>query len=175
MTPPEAGKDTTVHASAYGCITVPFLLLVLLTLGWGGRNQWAAGELARTGVVVPGRVIELRFVASNPAVVQQSSRGGQSRGESPVVTFTARDGKERTMIGSVNRRPAPWELGGTVDVVYDPEDPSHADLVSEVSGWRLWFGVWCAVALLLAAVASLPIVLRRRQSHQQSDPETWLT
>ena len=164
MTNVEPGKDTKVHASAYGCITVPLLLLVLLTLGWGGRNQWVAGELMRNGEVVPGRVIELRFVASNPAVVQQSSRGGQSRGESPVVTFTTRDGQESTMIGSVNRRPAPWQVGGTVDVVYDPNDPNHADLVSEVSGWRLWFGVWCAVALLLAALASLPIVLRLRQS-----------
>lgn len=163
MTNSDAAQDTKVHSSAYGCITVPFLLLVLLTLGWGARNQWIAGALARGGEVVQGRVIELRFVASNPAVVRQSSRGGQARGESPVVTFTARDGKERTMIGSVNRRPAPWEVGGTVDVVYDPGDPSHADLLTEVAGWRLWFAVWCAVALLLAAIASLPIVLRLRQ------------
>ena len=163
MTNSEAGKDTKVHASAYGCITLPFLLLVLLTLAWGGRNQWLAGELMRGGEVVAGRVIELRFVASSSAVVSSGTRGGSGRGESPVVTFTTRNGHDRTAIGSVNRKPAPWKVGDTVDVVYDPKDPSHADLVSEVSGWRLWFGVWCLVALLLAAIASLPIVLRLRQ------------
>ena len=164
MTDAEAAKETKVHASAYGCITLPFLLLVLLTLGWGGRNQWIAGELMRSGEVVPGRVIELRFVASNGAVVSSGTRGGSSRGESPVVTFRTSDGQDRTAIGSVNRKPAPWKVGDTVDVVYDAKDPSHADLVSEVSSWQLWFGVWCVLALLLAGIASLPIVFRLRQS-----------
>jgi Protein of unknown function (DUF3592) len=164
MTNSEAGKDTKVHPSAYGCITVPFLLLVLLTLGWGARNQWIAGELMRGGEVVSGRVIELRFVASNGAVVSNSTRGGSGRGESPVVTFTTREGHQRTAIGSVNRKPAPWQVGGTVDVVYDPKDPGRADLVTEVSSWRLWFGMWCVIALLLAGIASLPIVFRLRQS-----------
>ena len=164
MTNSEAGKDTKVHSSAYGCITVPFLLLVLLTLGWGARNQWNAGELMRGGEIVPGRVIELRFVASNSGIVSSGTRGGSGRGESPVVTFTTPDGQERTAIGSVNRKPAPWKVGDTVDVVYDPKDPSHADLASEVSGWRLWFGIWCVIALLLAGIASLPIVFRLRQA-----------
>jgi hypothetical protein len=158
------GTDTRVHASAFGCITLPFLLIAIVTLAWGARTQWANGELARNGEVVRGRVIELRFVASNPAIVESGSRGsGNARGESPVVTFTTRAGEERSVVGSVNRRPAPWAVGDAVEVVYDPANPSHADLRTEVAGWRLWFGIWCAVAALPAAIACLPIALTLRQ------------
>jgi hypothetical protein len=156
------GTDTRVHGSAFGCITIPFLLIAIVTLAWGGRTQWANGVLARTGDVVPGRVIELRFVASNPSA-GESTRGGRARGESPVVTFTTRAGETRSVVGSVNRHPAPWAVGQVVEVVYDPANPSRADLRTEVTGWRLWFGIWCAVAAVPAAIACLPFVLLLRQ------------
>ncbi|MEO8482344.1 MAG: DUF3592 domain-containing protein [Acidobacteriota bacterium] len=158
-----SGPPTPVHPSAFVLITVPFLLIALIPLAWGARAQWARGELARHGEVVPGRVTELRFVASNPSAVQQSSRGGLARGESPVVAFTTRAGEDRVVVGSVNRRPAPWVVGGAVEVVYDPADSNHADLRTEVAGWSFWFGIWCAVAALPAAIACLPIALWLRQ------------
>jgi hypothetical protein len=157
------GADTRVHASAFGCITIPFLLVAIITLAWGARTQWANGELVRNGEVVPGRVIELRFVASNPAVVESTRGGGNARGESPVVTFTTRAGEERSVVGSVNRRPAPWAVGELVEVVYDPANPSRADVRTEVAGWKLWFGIWCAVAALPAAIACLPLAVMLRQ------------
>jgi hypothetical protein len=166
------GNDTRVHPSAFGCITVPFLLIAAVTLAWGARTQWANGELARNGDVVPGRVIELRFVASNPAVVESARGGGRARGESPVVTFTTRGGEARTVVGSVNRHPAPWAVGEIVEVVYDPANPNRADVRTEVAGWRLWFGIWCAVAALPAAIACLPLalMLRQRRSGRPADP-----
>jgi hypothetical protein len=163
MNTSENGKDTPVHASAYGCITVPFLLIAVITLAWGARTQWSNGQLARNGDVVPGRVIELRFVASNPSVTKSVRAGGTARGESPVVTFRTRAGQERSVVGSVNRYPAPWTVGEMVEVVYDPGNPSRANLRTEVEGWRLWFGIWCAVATLPAAIAYLPIALMLRQ------------
>jgi hypothetical protein len=80
-----------------------------------------------------------------------------------VVAFTTRAGEQRTAIGSVNRYPAPWAPGQTVDVVYDPANPARADLLSEVVGWRLWLGIWCAVAALPAAIAVFPVALLIRQ------------
>ncbi len=157
------GPQTSVQANAFGCITVPFLLIALVPLAWGARMQWERGELARHGEVVPGRVTELRFVASNPAVVVQSTRGGSARGESPVVAFTTRAGERHSVVGGVNRRPAPWAVGEIVDVVYDPANPARADVRTEVTGWRLWFVFWCAISALPAAVASLPVVLRFRE------------
>jgi hypothetical protein len=172
MNTPANGKGTPVHASAFGCITVPFLLIAVITLAWGARTQWANGELARNGDVVQGRVTELRFVASNPAVAETTGGGGRARGESPVVRFTTRAGEERTAVGSVNRHPAPWAVGDVVEVVYDPANRSRADVRTEVAGWRLWFGIWCAVAALPAAIACLPVVmkLRERRSGRPADP-----
>lgn len=155
--------DAPVRANAFGCITVPFLLLAFITLAWGARTNWVNGQLARHGEVVAGRVIELRFVAANPSVVHQSTRGGSARGESPVVRFTTRAGEERTIVGSVNRHPAPWAVGQAAEIVYDPANPGRADLRTEVTGWRLWFGIWCAVAALPMAIALLPVALFIRQ------------
>jgi hypothetical protein len=167
MSTSSKGADTPVHASAFGCITVPFLLIAIVPLAWGARTQWANGELARNGAVVSGRVIELRYEAGNPVVSQSRNSRSSPRGESPVVAFTTGAGEERTVVGSVNRYPAPWSVGEVVEVVYDPANPSRADLRTEVAGWRLWFGIWCAVAALPAAIACLPIALaiRQRRAH----------
>jgi hypothetical protein len=161
-------RPAAVSPSAYGCITIPFLLIALVPLAWGARANWKNGQLARDGVTVPGRVIELRHVPNNPSMSSGGTSGSKSGagGDSPVVTFTTREGEERTAIGSVNRRPAPWTVGQTVDIVYDATNPSRADLRSEVDGWPLWFVIWCVVAAVPAAIASLPIVLRIRQRMQ---------
>lgn len=156
--------DSPVHSSAFGCITMPFLLIALVPLLWGARSSWQDGRLLRDGVVVSGRVVELRHVPSNPSI-----KNGRGSASSPVVTFTPRTGGERTAVGSVNRYPAPWTVGETVDVVYDPVDPERVDLYSELSGWRFWFVVWCVVAAVPAVIACLPIVAlvrQRRRAHQ---------
>jgi hypothetical protein len=156
----QTSPPSRVHPSAFGCITVPFLLIAIVPLAWGARTQWANRQLARHGEVAPGRVVELRFVASHPSAV--TARSG-ARGESPVVTFTTRAGEARSAVGSINRYPAPWAVGDLVEVVYDPANPSRADLRTELDVWPLWLGIWCALAALPAAIASLPIILLLRQ------------
>jgi hypothetical protein len=151
--------ESRVRPSAFGCITIPFLLLALVPLAWGARSQWTKGALLRRGEVVPGTVTELRYVAGNSSVARQSHRGGTSSGRSPVVAFTTRAGQTLSCVGSVNRYPVPWTVGEKVDVVYDPAAPERADLKSELASWGLWFAVWCAVALLSLAIASAPVVL----------------
>lgn len=163
MAPAINSPGTRVHASAFGCISFPFLLMMLIVLAWGAASQWAKGALLRDGDVSTGRVVELRYVPSNPRVGAR-----RSTANSPVVVFTTRAGEARSVVGSVNRGPAPWAVGDAVEVVYDPDDPGRADLHSELAGWRLWFGIWCVVAALLAAIAALPVVLRVRQRHAES-------
>jgi hypothetical protein len=147
-----------VKPNAFGCITLPFLLIALVPLLWGARAQWTNGALLRNGQTVPGRVVELRHVPGNPSV-----RMGKGSAASPVFTFRPGAGGERTVVGSVNRYPAPWKVGETVDVVYDPADPARAELRTELTGWRFWFGIWCAVALVPLAIAALPVVLKLRE------------
>jgi hypothetical protein len=167
---PTPDTDAPVQKSAFGCITVPFLLIALIPLAWGARASWNQGRLERDGEVVPGRVIEVRYVEGNSSASRPGTAGGRARGQSPFVTFTTRAGEHRTATGSVNRYPAPWTVGDVVDIVYDPRDPRRADLRSEVEGWRLWFGIWCAVAALPAAIAVSPIVLLIRQRRRQRKP-----
>jgi hypothetical protein len=151
--------ESRVKPAAFGCITIPFLLIALVPLAWGARSQWTKGTLLRNGEIVTGMVTELRHVPGNPSAGRQISRGGRVRGESPVVAFTTRAGQMLSCVGSVNRYPVQWKTGDVVDIVYDPADPTHADLRSELSGWGLWFAVWCAVALLPLTIASAPVAL----------------
>ena len=154
---------TRVQPNAFGCITIPFLVIAIVPLAWGARAQWSKGELRRIGEVVSGRVTEVRYHAGNPSAMQRGSGSGDARGEAPVVAFTTRAGEARTAVGSVNRRPPPWTVGDVVDVVYAPSDPSRADLRSEVDGWRWRFAIWCSVAALPLMIASLPIILLIRE------------
>jgi uncharacterized protein DUF3592 len=164
MTTPTANPAPAhVQSSAFGCITIPFLLIALIPLGWGARNQWAQGELARNGESATGRVTELRYVDTN-----SSARRGRGSPMSAVVAFTNSAGEARSMIGSVNRYPVPWAVGDEVEVVYDPANPERADLRSEVSRWLLWFCIWCAVALVPFAIAILPIMLKLREGRTRA-------
>jgi hypothetical protein len=147
-----------VKPSAFGCITVPFLLIALVPLLWGARAQWAKGTLLRGGQTASGRVTELRHVPANPTVTR-GTRQSRHSGSCAVVDFTMRSGERRSVVSSVNRYPQPWKVGDVVDVVYDPGDPARADVRSELTGWRLWFGIWIAVSLLPLAIAAAPLVL----------------
>ena len=153
-----------VKPNAFGCITIPFLLIALVPLLWGARSQWTKGALLRGGEIVPGTVTELRYVPSNPAATRSGSRGhGKRSGKCAVASFVARGGERRTLVSSVNRYPEPWKVGDVVDVVYDPGAPARSDLRSELEGWRLWFGIWIAVSLLPLAIAAAPVVLWLRE------------
>jgi len=158
MATPAGGTVTRVQPSAFGCITIPFLLLALIPLGYGARSQWSNRALLRAGEVGEGRVAALDYVPANT-----SARNGRGSAVSPKVTFTTRLGVARTMVGSVNRYPAPWNVGDTVDVVYDPARPERADLLSELEGWSLWLAIWCVVAAVPLAIAMSPVVMWLRQ------------
>lgn len=159
--------------SAVGCITVPFLLLAAVCLGWGARLSWSDGVLLRDGVAVKGRVTELRHVFGQKTIegsrrtrYRVTARGRVRRrvepGEtpvSPVVEFRTRTGERHVVVGSVNRSPPAYEVGDEAEVVYDPADPRRADVRFELDDW--WFGLalWTLAAAILTAFACVPIVL----------------
>ena len=154
-----ATDTARVQSSAFGCITVPFLLAAILVLAWGGRASWMRGELGRQGVRTTGEVIELRRVPGNPSV---STRKTSSA--SAVVRFTTADGRVHVAVSSVNRAPIPWAVGDAVEIVYDRANPVRADLRSETDGWVLWFVIWCFVAAVFVAIAAIPVVMKLRES-----------
>lgn len=75
------------------------------------------------------------------------------------------------MVGSRNRGPAPWAVGDIVQVVYEPGNPERADLRTELEGWRFWFVMWCAIALVPASVAMLPLLLLARTRGRAAEPD----
>jgi hypothetical protein len=152
-----------VRANSFGCITIPFLLIALVPLTWGARGRWQDGELARHGESVDGQVVAVEYVPSNP-----SYRSNRASAMTPTVTFVTRSGEARRMVGSRNRGPAPWSVGDTVEVVYDPDNPARADLRTELDGWLLGFVIWCVVAVVPTAVAMAPVVLLLRQRRRAS-------
>src|SRR5262245_29553480 len=141
-----------------GCITVPLLILAAIPLSWGARNRWRDGALLRNGVAVSGHVIELRYAADKPSITFTGRHGRGPKGRSPVVEFTTRTGETRTAIGSINRDPPEYRVGDVAEVLYDPDDPSRADVRSELRRWRFWFSIWTALGLVLAALAFSPIL-----------------
>ena len=163
--------ETPVRANAFGCITVPFLLITLIPLAWGARSNWMNGQLGRNGEVVQGRVTEVRHVEGNPTMSRTGTPGGKAYGKSAIAAFTTRAGESRTATSSVNRNPAPWTVGETVDVVYDPGNPARADLRTEIDGWLFWFVIWCLVAALPATIALAPVILLMRQRRAQQASE----
>lgn len=159
-----------MKSSAIGCITVPLLLLALVPLAWGARGRWKDGVLLRNGTVVSGRVVETRFVSMNPTIssgvrfrssTRRSSSGGR-KGVTPIVEFTTSAGERRTMVGSVNRVPADFEVGQAAEVVYDPANPERADVRVELERWGFWCAFWSALAAAIAGFAFVPLWLVKR-------------
>ena len=150
-----------------GCITIPFLALAAVPLAWGGRARWSEGALLRHGVIVQGRVTELRYVPGNPSMTRSGRNRSRALGDSPVFEFTTRTGVTLTAVGSMNRKPPAFAVGEVVEVAYDPADPRRANVVRELQHWRFWFVVWCSIATALAAVSLAPILLWRRQLRRQ--------
>jgi hypothetical protein len=157
-----------VHASAIGCITVPLLLLALVPLAWGARARWSDGVLLRNGATATGRVVDVRFESMNPTIssgltFRSSGRRTSGRkGVTPVVEFTTAAGERRTMVGSVNRVPPDFAAGDAAEVVYDPANPSRADVRVELERWGFWCGFWSAIGAALAALAYVPLWLVKR-------------
>ena len=83
MSSPPGGTVTRVQPSAFGCITIPFLLIALIPLGYGARSQWSNRALLHAGQVVEGRVTALDYVPGN-----SSARNGRGSALSPTVHGT---------------------------------------------------------------------------------------
>ncbi len=142
-----------------GCITVPFLVLAAVPLLWGARNRWADGALLRNGVAVEGRVTELRRDPGNASITRTGRHGRGGNGRSPVVEYRTTNGERRVAVGSLNRDPPEYAVGDPAVVVYDPADPSRADVRTELARWSFWFTIWTAVALVLVAIALAPFLV----------------
>lgn len=86
-------------------------------------------KLTQVGVNAPGKIVDQVRKED-----RDSDDGRITVMYTPVVGFTAKDGKEYTFTGSVSSNIAP-QIGKSVTVLYDEKDPKKASINSFVYIW----------------------------------------
>lgn len=136
----------------------PLFLLVGIGLCAGGAYWgWLTQRFAQTAATAPGTVVEL--------VRHSDSEGGDSY--SPVVEFTLPSGRTVRFEENISSNPPSHRVGESVDVFYNPENPSDARINST---FTLWFGPGLLVGMgfcfsslsLLLGVGAMFAFLRGR-------------
>ncbi len=96
-----------------------------------------------------------QFVSARGTVVDNSYQtqnidGNTSGAYFPVIEFKPIDGAGVQFTDGVGALPPDYAIGAQVEVLYDPQDPHHA----EINSWkRLWFAPTLLVAIGLAPIA----------------------
>lgn len=109
-------------------IIVPIFLLVGLGLcAGGGYWGWLTRNFVQTAATAPGTVVELTR--------QSDSEGGDSF--SPVVEYTLPSGRTVRFEEDLSSNPPSHRVGESVEVFYNPENPSEARINNT---FTLWFG-----------------------------------
>ena len=122
-----------------GLISLPFF-------GIGAWELWGVWQDAQTFETVEGEVIHNTMITSqdtqDPTI--------ESSTYHPVVTFKTMEGETKTFTSSGGSYPAKYEIGKIVTVMYDPTDPSDA----QIQSWEIWF-----VPILFTAIGCIPILI----------------
>lgn len=124
-----------------------FGLLGLCLLAPGLYNLAATARQHLRLEPATGTVVEIRV---RPAV-----KTGGTEMSSPVLRFTAADGRERVLIGARGYSRCPFSVGDVVKIRYDREDPSSAVIDTFFEVWGLWtlLSAFGAASLLAAFLA----------------------
>jgi len=138
-------------------IIVPIFLLVGLGLcAGGGYWGWLTRDFVQNAAIAPGTVVEL---------TRHSDSDGVSY--SPVVEYTLPSGRTVRFEEDVSSSPPSHHVGESVEVFYNPENPSEARINNT---FTLWFGPGLLVSIgfcfssisLLIGVGALFAFLRGR-------------
>lgn len=138
-------------------IAVPLLMIVLaLGLAWYAWRQWAAVRESRSWPTTQGTILRTEITSwqgaqdtmYEPLVRYTYEVGGQSY-ESERVRFGKFWETEEGARAILDRYP----LGGSVEVHYNPADPSAATLEAKAAGTIQLFSV-CFGALVLLGLAA---------------------
>lgn len=110
---------------AIGCTTLLANLFFGAFCLWGVYAATVAYRLETTGIVTPGTVTGL----------EESTTDGSTT-YSPVVEFTA-NGQTYTFESDNASSPPAYQVGETVNVRYDPADPSTAQIDKLTERWLM--------------------------------------
>jgi hypothetical protein len=135
---------TSIHNSPLFLPAIISLVLVLTScpfLGIGLYETITTRRQVETYVRVSGTVVDNSY---SPSDSSDSTSGAYY----PVVEFKPKDGRPVRFTDQIGSLPPDYEIGDTVEVIYNPQDRNEARVVS----WtRLWL-----VPTIFITVGSLP-------------------
>lgn len=114
-------------------IQIIFLLVGLALLGVAAWLYIDTAEFERHSQTAEGKVV----------AIEEHGTSGE-RYYHPVVEFTTRDGARERFVSSFGSRPAAYDVGESVTVLYPEGSPREAKIKSF---WSLWLGVVIAGGL----------------------------
>ena len=92
------------------------------------QAEGSVGELLRQRI--EGEYVRTRTASGTKIVMKYRYR--------PVIEFQTQDGQDVCFVPSIALRPAPYQVGDKVCVLYDPEKPERAQINDFI---HLWFYV----------------------------------
>jgi len=102
-------------------LAIGALFLIIALLLWNKTRSFLAHAKETTGTVV--ELLEVR------------DKDDGSSTWKPVVRFTPSDGSDITFAASFSSKPAPYDVGDSVEVLYLPDDPHEARIKGFSSLW----------------------------------------
>lgn len=108
-----------------GCILLLTNLMFLGFFGWGVYAAYTAYRLETNGAVTEGSVIQM-----------DASTTDGSTTYSPIIEFQA-NGQSYSFDGNVSSNPPQYQVGDKVNVRYDKDDPSTAQIDKWSERWLM--------------------------------------
>jgi len=107
--------------------------LVVFVAGYVmGLQRYA---LHRHGVTTQGHVVEMETRKHRSK--DEEGRPTTTESYHPVIVFAAASGAKHRFTGDGGAGPLAHDIGSTVNVLYDPKDPSTAR-IEEIAKWKFW-------------------------------------
>jgi hypothetical protein len=140
-----------------------FFFIGLVLLGWGiiayfRQRAWIAQSTPMVGIVVE----LLRLRAQGDYLVKRDEGGIEIEPKyryRPVIRFKTHSGRTIDFIPAVSMRPAPYQVGEPVEVIFNPDEPNQAQINRF---WYVWFNVFILIffGLFTIGMGLLGIIFR---------------
>ena len=127
---------------------------ILLMVHFFSKQQDQA--FLKTAHTASGTVLSLKQKTENSTLGSGANRRTITTVVySPVISFTDDSGKDITFTSGAASSPPAYAVGQTVTVLYDPSQPSNAELQGDVGGFStaiFWIGISLLVLTIIAGV-----------------------
>jgi len=117
---------------------------------------WIALAVALVSGGFTARFVSHSVVAKGMVTGLNEQNGENGKMFAPEYTFTAQDGRTYNAVSTSSRNPPAYQVGQSIQVLYDPHYPEHNRIDSF---WHLW-GFTAAFLLVAAILAVLGFAMR---------------